>query len=282
MKGLIYLMTRRPWNSYIRMALIAAVLGGSASPLISAQEASERAPILVLRQMTHEPESSKLWSLNRLNPTFVLYNNGLVIFKKSEDSLEFLSTELTPTEMKTWLGELDIAEFLTLGDSYFTNNYFHQPVSIITSWHNSTIKRVMVSGSIRDNETDRNNAPQAFLKIFDQLITFHHDNTRVWEPEKVQLHIVPYTDSRGEPAAWPKGWPDLNDKATKDTSRAYGTGESYNIHLSGDQRDELEQILFGLQDKQAVLINERPWYVSPHRYCLPGEDLWMDPKSFAC
>lgn len=278
-------MTRRPWN----IAFVLVALAGFASPSMSAQEtpnASERKPILVLRELTawgpRPQEGSKtIWTLNGLNPTFVLYNDGLVIFKKGKDSLELFSAELTPAEMHTWLEGLDVAAFLKLEDSYYTNNFFDQPTSVIY-WQDHTIKRVMVSGPIRDSEADRNKAPQAFLKIFNRVITFHHDNARMWEPEKVQLHVIPYTDSEGEPVAWPKGWPDLNDKTTKDTSHAYGTGKSYSIHLSGDQRDELEQMLSGLKNKQAVLMNERSWYVSPHRYCLPGEELWIDPKSFAC
>jgi hypothetical protein len=150
-----------------------------------------------------------------------------------------------------------------------------QPASVIQYWQDHTMKRVMVAGPIRDSEADRDKTPQAFLKTFDRLIAFHHKAARLWEPEKVQLHVFPYTDSEGEPVAWPKGWPDLNDTTTKDTSNAYGH-ESYAIYLSGDQRDELEQMISGLKNKQAVWMNERPWYVSPWRYCLPGEELWAE------
>lgn len=266
-------------NGFVRVVFLLVVLAGLAAPAIEGQEkpeAAERTPLLVLTESTHKPLEPQAWTLNNLNPTFVLYNDGLVIFKKGEGSLEFFSVELTPAEMNAWLEGLNIAEFLKLGDSYYTNNYFDQPVSVMKYWQGHTIKRVMVSGPIRDSEADRNKTPEAFLKIFDRLIAFHHKNAQSWEPEKLEIYVIPYTDSKGEPVAWPKGWPDLNDTTTKDTSKFYGRGESYHIYLSGDQRDELEQMLSGLKEKQAVLMNERQWYVSPSRYCLPNEEVWKD------
>ena len=138
------------------------------------------------------------------------------------------------------------------------------------------MKTVRVFGNIRNSEEDRQKTPAAFLKLFDQMIAFDHKDVHLWEPDKVEIHVIPYTNSEGEPVPWPKGWPDIKDKTTKDMKEYFGRGESYNIYLPGKNKNELEQILFHLKENQAVLMNERQWSVSPWRYCLPGEELWIN------
>ena len=249
-----------------------------ASPSLQAQEnpdAVESAPVLLLREgaMESPPAPRTIWRLNALNPTFVLYHDGLVIFKKEYRQSELFSAQLRPDEMRALLQGFNLEEFLRLEESYRTNNHVDQPGSVIKYWQDQTMKRVMVSGPIRDSQEDRNKAPQAFLAIFDRLCAFHHENARLWEPKTVQLHVFPYQEAKGESVAWPTAWPDLNDPTTKDTTATYGR-ESYDIFLNGDQRDELEQLLSGLKEKQTVLMNGRQWYVSPHRYLLPNEELF--------
>ena len=249
----------------------------AAAPVVYA-ESAERTPILVLHEATHEglPSAETIWSLNALNPTFVLYEDGMVIFKKERRSSESFSAQLTPEQMHALLGELNVKEFLTLEEAYSTNNHLEQPGTVIKYWQDHAMKRVMVSGQIRESAEDRNRAPQAFLRMFDRLTGFHHENARVWVPETLEIHVIPYTNSEGIPVAWPKDWPDLDDETTKDTTEYIGTGESYNLYLSGDRREEFEQLLSNLAEKQAVLMNGRQWYVSPWRYCLPNEDVWKD------
>lgn len=256
---------------------LSVVLVGFATPStqdLAKPEAAEKKPVILLDEGTHKSPAPGPWALNDLNPTFVLYEDGLVIFRKGRGSSEFFSVQLTPEEMNTLLGGLSVEDFLKLGENYYTNNLFDQPYSVIKYWQDHAMKRVAVFGPIRESAEDRNKTPQAFLKIFDRLTSFDHENARLWEPERLEIHVIPYTNSEGEPVAWPKDWPDLNDKTTKDTSSFYGRGESYHIYLGGDHREELEQLLSSLKEKQAVLINERQWHVSPWRYCLPNEELW--------
>jgi hypothetical protein len=239
-------------------------------------EAAERKPVILLDEIAHMPSPPGKWNLNSLNPTFVLYKDGLVIFKKGRRSSALFSAQLTTEQMNAWLEGLHVEEFLKLEEDYSTINLFDQPLSTIRYWQDHTMKRVKVYGPIRESAEDRNRAPQTFLRVFDRLISFDHENARLWEPEKLELHVIPYTDARGEPVAWPKGWSDLNDETTKDTTEWIGTGESYSLYLSGDHREELEQLLSGLKEKQAVLMDGRQWYMSPSRYCLPNEEVWKD------
>ena len=259
------------------VVLLLAIVAGLAAPSIQGREtleAAERKPLILLDEGTSLPLAPGPWALNGLNPTFVLYQDGLVIFRKGRDSSEFFSVQLTPEETNTLLEGLIVGDFLKLKENYYTTNLPDQPYSVINYWQDHAMKRVAVFGPIRKSAEDRNKTPQAFLRIFDRLTSFNHETAQLWEPEKLEIHVIPYTDSKGEPVAWPKDWPDLNDERTKNTTGLIGRGESYNLYLSGDHRDELEQLLSGLKEKQAVLMNERQWYVSPWRYCLPNEEAW--------
>ena len=269
-------LVRRSETVFVRVVFLLVVLAGLASPCVQGREqseAAERTPLILLNEGTSIPPAPGPWSLNDFNPTFVLYKDGLVIFRNGKGPSEFFSVQLTPEETNTLLRGLIVGDFLKLKENYYTTNLFDQPYSVIRYWQDHAMKRVAVFGPIRESAEDRNKAPQAFLRIFDRLTSFNHETARLWEPEKLEIHVIPYTDSKGEPVAWPKDWPDLNDKTTEDITEYVGH-ESYHIYLAGDQRDELEQLLSGLKEKQAVLMNGRQWYVSPWRYCLPNEEAW--------
>ncbi len=269
-------------HRFITSIVLLSLVMGFASAGINAQEQStipNRQPIILLQETTrggHEGREHTVWKLGSINPTFVLYNDGLVIFKKDKNQFELFSVELTPDKLSALLEELAIGEeFLQLEDSYYTNNQFHQPLYIIKYWQDEKPKRVMVAGPIRDSEEDRDKAPKAFLEIFDKVMLFARTDAHLWKPEKVEIRVSPYTDSEGQPVPWPRGWPDLKHKTTKDRRNFFGH-EAYHMYIAGENKDELEQILSGLKEKQAVLINERQWYISPTRYCLPSEELWIN------
>ena len=260
----------------IKAVLLPTIVAGLAVSSVQgreALEAAERKLLILLDEGTSEPLAPGPWAQNDSNPSFVLYEDGLVIFRKGKGSAEFFSVQLTPEETNTLLERSSVEDFLKLEENYYTTNLFDQPYSVIKYWQAHAMKRVAVFGPIRESAEDRNKAPQAFLRIFDRLTSFNHETARLWEPEKLEIHVIPYTDSKGEPVAWPKDWPDLNDKTTEDITEYVGH-ESYHIYLAGDQRDKLEQLLSGLKEKQAVLMNGRQWYVSPWRYCLPNEEAW--------
>jgi len=121
-------------------------------------------PVIALDEMRRWPygDETVIWKLNFLNPVFVLYDNGLVIFKQGIDPFKLFSVELTA------------------------------------------------------HETTKKNEHKEFK--------------------------YPYT--------------------------------FYTIYLDGKKKDELERMLLGLKEKQAVLINEKQWLIAPERYILPGEELW--------
>ncbi len=257
---------------HIAIILFGLVVIGSAATQTHARERTrERRPILLLSESTRSARyagaDKTIWSLGFLNPVFVLYDDGLAVFKNDGDRFRLFSVVLASREKNTLLSAID--GFLKLEDSYTTTNQFHPPVYFIKYWQGSRMKKVSVIGPIRTSEEDRNKTPRAFLELFDQMVSFRHKKARLWEPETVEIDVYPLTDAQGEPVPWPKGWPDLSHKSTKK-----GRKGSYKIFLDGVNKDKLEQMLSSLKEEQAVLISHKHWYIAPRRYLLPNEQMW--------
>ena len=96
--------------------------------------------------------------------------------------------------------------------------------------------------------------------------------------KKVGIRVYPYADSKGEPVQWPEDWPGLKDPATK-KRKDDSLRSSYDIYLDGANRSHLEQMLSSLKEKQAVLIDQKQWYIAPSRYILPSEEVWDTERS---
>jgi len=248
--------------------------------LISNTAAAARQPIVVLQKSVpfglYQGKEESIWKMGGSNPAFVLYDDGLVIFKKPGDDITLFSAQLSEEHMNDLLARFKLSsDFAGLEESYDASRMLDQPVFIIRSWQDGHIKTVRVFGDVEGNQEARDNTPSAFLKILDQMASFDPETAQPYEPEFVELYILPYTDAEGEPVAWPEGWADLEDARTTDQTKTVGH-EGYNIYLAGEHKEEFEKLLAGLNEKQAVLMNERKWYVSPYRYCLPSEELWED------
>jgi len=250
--------------------------------IIQSQEATgpqNRKPLITLEEGTRAVGAdSSLWRLNSLNPSFVLYDDGLAVFKKGIKSLEYYSVKLDDLELKALLKKFEINEFLKLGDSYSTNNKFHQPVNFIKYRRGSKMKKVRVIGTLRDDQKDRSQSPKAFLTVFDQMVSFKNKNSQLWTPYQLEIALYPQKNPQGEPVPWPSEWPDLNHKTTKKRS-ASDLSHSYMIYLDGSHKRELERMISGLKENQAVIINDNPWYLAPKKYIFPNEKMWDTEKS---
>jgi len=100
--------------------LFGLVVIGFPNTEINAQETTtipDRKPIIVLQEITRAPHEGKdkiIWTLGFLNPNFVLYDDGLVIFKNDKDQFELFSVELTPQEINTLSASLSRIGPMTL------------------------------------------------------------------------------------------------------------------------------------------------------------------------
>lgn len=250
--------------------LFSLLISTIALSTIYAQESNEithRSPIILLRKACRWQmiPDRIIWKRYFFDPTFVLYDDGLVIYSKNPDADEWYSVQLTPVEVEELLKGFDIEEFLRLKNFYVVTDDPHldKDGGIIKYWQGGHVKEVKVWGSWK-------NAPEVLFKIFKSMTSFNHPNAHLWEPQTVVVDIFPSGRLQGE-SAWPEDWPDLNDP----TSIKGDIKDNYHIFIEGYKRAEVETMYNHLHYKP-LLLNNKGWLFAPARYCFPSEELWQD------
>lgn len=206
------------------------------------------------------------------SPALALYDTGQVIYRDSaaEGLSPLVTARLSPAELDQLWQSLAIDDrFFNLADNYDEVPVTDQPAHTLMVWDQDRFKRVRVYGDLRGNDFEaRTTAPEAFLKLFDQLVRFHHPQAEPWRPEKVEVLAWPYDTS--EAFTWPAGWPDLNHPETRQRGE-----DSYSIFITWAQFEELNQLVEA--NAPAARINDQTWSLS-YRLPFPNETAWMGAR----
>ena len=264
---------------------------GRARLNLSAEQLGPK-PIVFFQSFTDCPDEGKLKSWQHYcwtKPFFVLYDNGLVIYKKDRGDCKFFSVELSPEELNAFLKEINPDdEFFKLNSDYDTfadvySEFGDQidfgaiPFCRIRLWHGNTMKQVRILGAIERYET-RSKIPDAFIKIADRLYSFDHPDAYLWQPEKIEIVASPINVPDDNLVLWPHDWPDLYDEATKKFKDPYGKEPYYELHMSGNKLGELDRLLSSLDGNSAILMNGKKFFVYVSHYCLPAEELFDEGR----
>jgi len=197
-------------------------------------------------------------------PAFVLYDNGLVIYQRigPADALEFVSVQLTNTELADLKADLNInADLYALkaDDTYYPKT--DQPSNVI--WLNDPQlgeKMVSIYGDLwNDEEARQLAAPQPLIDLFDKLVAYSHPDAQTWLPQQFEVILWPYDTS--DAVAWPAGWPDLDDPTTIKRDSVYS------LYISFDQYDRYLELR---STANAVRLDGQNWSFSM-RFPLPHE-----------
>lgn len=206
------------------------------------------------------------------SPTFALYDDGLVIYRRETDEgeIDYVSVQLDEEELAALIEDLDIGDdFFALDDYYDIFLATDQPTSYLFAWNEEgETKAVGVYGAIRVMPEVREQVPEAFLSVFDKVIAFDHEDADAWLPEQIELIVWPY-ESSAEPLKWPAGWPGLKAPTTVEREMVYS------IYLDASHYDELLALFDDLRAGEAdgVLIDGRKWSIS-YRFPFPAEETW--------
>lgn len=207
------------------------------------------------------------------SPSFVLYDNGTLIFLKAVESgkREYFHVSLDNDSLKGTVKELTPSgDFLKLNDNYRLSNLTDKPTEEFIMDLADFKKKVAVYGDLRSDEKVRKNTPKAIMDLFNKIIGYENKKAQKWLPPKIEVMIWPYEYAPDKSIVWPAGWPDLNDKTTKKR------GDSYSIFLDSSKFDSFIEFLKTRNEKGAVEINNKKWAVS-YRFPFPSEEKWMNP-----
>ena len=203
------------------------------------------------------------------SPTFVLYSDGLAIFRTSNASSSrsgYLSTRLSSAEYQAFISSISPKAMANLAASYMAASSTDQPNNELHVWLNGRRKSVSVYGALRRDAEARSKTPADFLRVFDAITKFSAEASP-WLPDYIEVLIWPFDYSAEQPLQWPEGWPPFEQ------ARPRGREGLHQLFLEAKHFDRLNELINSLNPKQAVSLANRKWAIS-YRLALPQENAW--------
>jgi hypothetical protein len=200
-------------------------------------------------------------------PSFALYENGQIIYKKLVDK-EWKYFELT-NDRETTLNIFNSFEIsddlINLPNHTRASDWTDQPTNILIL-NNGTFKQISVYGNLRDiKDETKTKTPESFLLVYNKIIGFDSESANQWLPEVIEVMATEYSHSPEEPVKWNEEWNDIKSQTT--VKRRKGL---YSIYLDRKDFNDFIALLKCLKRKQAVEINGKKFSLS---YRLPFPNL---------
>ncbi len=245
----------------VRLIAKLLILLSAALAAVPMSAAEDPTPLVVLIE-----RNPWLMVIGADSPTFALYSDGLVVFRKA-DSSQYLSVRLDDDSQKDLIRKIAPGSVAELREFYAASQWSDQPTNELHVWSDGVRKTVSVYGSLRREETARAKSPKAFLDAFDVITRFSPDSSP-WMPDQIEVLIWPSANSPEEPLPWPDGWPPF------EKAKPMGAGGLHQVLLPASEFVRLEQLLKQLKPRKAVQFDGRKWAIS-YRLPFPGEDTWV-------
>ena len=200
-------------------------------------------------------------------PTFALYENGQIIYKKVVDKKwkYFEVTNNRETTQKI-IKSLGITDSLMKQQDYIeASSWTDQPTNILVLKFD-TVREISVYGRLRDIKNEaRQKTPKNFLIVYDNILKFDTDSAKQWLPDSIEVMATKYSYSPEKPLQWNSKWSDIKNPTT--IKRGDGL---YSIFLDKKYFEEFIKLIISLKEKQAVEINGEKYSLS---YRLPFPNL---------
>lgn len=199
-------------------------------------------------------------------PSFVLYKNGQILYKKSiAGKVKYFETKTPSNKINETLQALGVTDSLRILPSYIASTGATDQPSSKLMLNLGHPKQIEVYGSLRyEKSKARQKTPSPFLKVFDKLINFKDDKAKEWLPDSIEVMLTSYSYSAERPVNWPAGWPDLRDQHTVRRNT-----DLYSVYIDKKDLDKLTKFITSLKGKQAIRVNGRLFSVS-YRFPFPN------------
>lgn len=200
-------------------------------------------------------------------PTFALYDNGQIIYKKIVDNeLKYFEVTNNIETTQKIIKSFGITDNLMIQKEYIeASNSTDQPTNIML-FNFDSIRQISVYGRLRDISNEaRINTPKDFLKVYDNIIKFDDLNAKEWLPDYIEVMATKYSYSPEVPLEWNKEWNDIKSESTVKRS-----DDLYSIYLDKKYFKDFIKLLSSIKEKQAVEINGEKYFLS---YRLPFPNL---------
>ena len=200
-------------------------------------------------------------------PTFALYENGQIIYKKVIDKKwKYFEVKNDRETTQKIIKTLGITDSLMKQQEYIeASTWTDQPTNIMLL-NFDTVKQISVYGRLRDFKNEaRQKTPNDFLTVYDNIVKFESNTAKEWLPDTLEVMATKYSYSPEKPLQWGKDWNDINSKTTVKRSE-----DLYSIYLDKKYFEDFIKLLKSLKEKQAVEINGEKYSLT---YRLPFPNL---------
>lgn len=199
------------------------------------------------------------------SPTFVLYENGTVIYLKDG---RYVSARLSQAEVEVFVRGLALDALSRLQDKYIIIHATDQPTTVLlVRPDDRNYKKISVYGSIQSlkaEPAERLPLPDELTHALRQVLNYDNANSSAWMPEYIEVMIWPFEYAKGKAADWPTKWPGIAD------SKTVRRRDTYSIFIPASQNEEIREFISHLKPTQAVRIDNKKWAIST-RFPFPHE-----------
>ena len=222
-------------------------------------------PLIVLTEADHN-----LWVLGSDVPTFALYENGQIIFRKQISDkwrdYEYYEVKYDRQKIQEIILSLEITDSLIKQDDFIkTSNAFGHNTNILVLNFDKFIEK-KVYGGLRYDEEAQKNTPKYFLDVFNNIINFNDTLAKKWFPAFFEV-FVSETDFRFEKTIkWKDEWNDMNSSTT------IQSGENmWSIYIHKKYYEDFLKFINDLKDNEADLeINGKSYHIYGYRFPFPN------------
>ena len=206
-------------------------------------------------------------------PEFVLYDNGLVIVKKSQKSLplNFLSEELSSKDFQILKNSYLNPSLFRIKSSYKLSRRTDNHSTYLYLWDGKKEKIIWIygyyPGQPASENCDPSLLPHVLGTVLNQMINFDTKKEKVWFPKKVEIFIRGEQNPGNRLISWDKSWPDIN------SSHKQKIEGGFELIFNQSQWKSLETFLIPLENRNWTLLNGKSWKISYH-IPFPGEENW--------
>jgi hypothetical protein len=199
-------------------------------------------------------------------PTFALYENGQIIYKKIVNKeMKYFEVKYSREGTQKIIKTFKISDSLMRLPKSITTSYLTDQPTNEMILNFDSVKQISVYGNLRgDDSKARVRTPKSFLTVYDNLIKFDDTNSKEWLPDTFEVMATAYSYSPEKPIMWSKDWSDL-----KSSSTVKRNDDLYSIYLDKKYFPDFIKLLKNLKEKQAVEINGEKFSLS-YRFPFPN------------
>lgn len=200
-------------------------------------------------------------------PTFALYENGQIIYRKVVDNrYKYFEVKNDKEKTQAIIKSFGITGSLMVQADYVeASSWTDQPKNIMLLDFD-TFRQIVVYGNLQNIENEaRSKTPQDFLTVYDNIRNFEDQSAMEWFPDTIEVMATRYSHSPDIPLQWNSSWSDISSSSTVQRNE-----DLYSIYLNKKYFNDFLKLLDSVKEKQAVEINGKKYSLT---YRLPFPNL---------